>query len=64
MYVWLYVFLDCTRACVCRCDCDATCVRHGPSNGGLIYRFWAKTHKQINRTNNASKHNIYIVMYE
>ena len=20
MYVWLYVFLGCTRACVCRCD--------------------------------------------
>ena len=25
--VWLYVFLGCTRACVCRCDGDVICVR-------------------------------------
>ena len=25
MYVWLYVFLGCTRACVCRCDGDVIC---------------------------------------
>ena len=24
--VWLYVFLGCTRACVCRCDGDVICV--------------------------------------
>ena len=28
MYVWLYVFLGCTRACVCRCDGDVICVGH------------------------------------
>ena len=28
MYVWLYVFLFCTRACVCRCDGDVICVGH------------------------------------
>ena len=28
MYVWLYVFLCCTRACVCRCDGDVICVGH------------------------------------
>ena len=26
MYVWLYVFLGCTRACVRRCDSDVICV--------------------------------------
>ena len=26
--VWLYVFVGCTRACVCRCDSDAICVGH------------------------------------
>ena len=26
MKVWLYVFLGCTRACVCRCDGDVICV--------------------------------------
>ena len=26
MWVWLYVFLDCTRACVCGCDGDIICV--------------------------------------
>ena len=31
MYVWLYVFLGCTRACVCRCDGDAICGDHGRS---------------------------------
>ena len=25
MWVWLYVFLGCTRACVCRCDGDVMC---------------------------------------
>ena len=25
MYVWLYVFLGCTRACLCRCDGDVIC---------------------------------------
>ena len=28
MYVWLYVFLGCTHACVCRCDGDVICVGH------------------------------------
>ena len=28
LYVWLYVFLGCTRACVCRCDGDVICVGH------------------------------------
>ena len=28
MYVWLYVFLAYTRACVCRCDGDVICVGH------------------------------------
>ena len=28
MYVWLYVFLGCTRACVCRCNGDVICVGH------------------------------------
>ena len=28
MYVWLYVFLGCTRACVYRCDGDVICVCH------------------------------------
>ena len=30
MYVWLcvYVFLCCTRACVCRCDGNVICVGH------------------------------------
>ena len=28
MLVWLYVFLCCTRACVCRCDGDVICVGH------------------------------------
>ena len=28
MYVWLYVFIGCTRACVCRCDGDVICVCH------------------------------------
>ena len=28
MYVWLYVFLGSTRACVCRCDDDVICVGH------------------------------------
>ena len=27
-YVWLYVFLGCIRACVCRCDGDVICVGH------------------------------------
>ena len=26
LYVWLYAFLGCTRACVCRCD--GICVGH------------------------------------
>ena len=29
MYVWLYVFLGCTRSCVCRCDGDVICIGHG-----------------------------------
>ena len=28
MYVWLYVFLGCTRACVCRYDGDIICIDH------------------------------------
>ena len=28
MYVWLFVFLGCTRACVCGCDCDNIRVVH------------------------------------
>ena len=28
MYVWLYIFPDCTRACVCGCDGDVICVGH------------------------------------
>ena len=28
MYVWLYIFLGCTRACVCGCDGDVICVDH------------------------------------
>ena len=28
MQVWLYVFLRCTRTCVCRCDGDVICVDH------------------------------------
>ena len=28
LYVWLYIFLDCTRACVCGCDGDVICVGH------------------------------------
>ena len=28
MYVWLYVFPNCTRACMCRCDGDVICIRH------------------------------------
>ena len=28
MQVWLYVFLCCTRACVCRSDGDVICVGH------------------------------------
>ena len=26
--LWLYVFLRCTHACVCRCDDDIICVGH------------------------------------
>ena len=26
--VWLYVFLGCTRTCVCGCDCDVICIGH------------------------------------
>ena len=26
MYVWLYVFLGCTLACVCGCDGDVVCL--------------------------------------
>ena len=33
MYVWLHVFLGCTRACVCRCDGDVICV--GALGGGM-----------------------------
>ena len=28
MWVWLYVFLGCTHACVCRCNGDVICVDH------------------------------------
>ena len=28
MYVLLYAFLGCTRACVCCCDGDVICVGH------------------------------------
>ena len=28
LLVWLYIFLGCTRACVCGCDGDAICVDH------------------------------------
>ena len=28
MYVWLYVFLGCTRTCVCGCECDVVCIGH------------------------------------
>ena len=28
MWVWLYVFIGCTHACVCRCDDDVICVGH------------------------------------
>ena len=28
VYVWLYVFLGCTRTCVCGCDCDVICIGH------------------------------------
>ena len=28
MYVWLYLFLGCTRACLGRCDGDVICVDH------------------------------------
>ena len=28
MWVWLYVFIGCTRACVCGCECDVACVGH------------------------------------
>ena len=28
MEVWLYVFLGCTRACVCRCDGNVICIGH------------------------------------
>ena len=27
-YVWLYVFLGCTRSCVCGSDCDVICIGH------------------------------------
>ena len=26
MYVWLYLFFDCPRTCVCGCDCDVVCI--------------------------------------
>ena len=26
--VWSYVFLGCTRTCVCGCDCDVICIGH------------------------------------
>ena len=29
MYAWLYIFIGCTRACVCGCDGDVICVGHG-----------------------------------
>ena len=28
MQIWLYVFLGCTHACMCRCDGDVICVDH------------------------------------
>ena len=28
VYVWLHVFLGCTRTCVCGCDCDVICIGH------------------------------------
>ena len=28
LYVWLHIFLGCTRACVCGCDGDVICVGH------------------------------------
>ena len=28
MWVWLYIFLGCTRACVCGCDGDVICAGH------------------------------------
>ena len=28
MQVWLYVFLCCTRVCMCICDGDVICVGH------------------------------------
>ena len=28
LQVWLYVFLGCTRACMCGCDGDVVCVGH------------------------------------
>ena len=28
MYVWLYILLGCTRACVCECNGDVICVGH------------------------------------
>ena len=28
MYVWVYIFLGCTHACVCGCDGDVICVGH------------------------------------
>ena len=38
MLVWLYVFLDCTHACVCRCDGDRhlrrPCVGEKTTPGG------------------------------
>ena len=38
MYVWLYVFLGCTRGCVCRCDGDVICVDHDLK--GWCYGWW------------------------
>ena len=28
IYAWLYVFLGCTRTCVCRCYGDVVCISH------------------------------------
>ena len=28
MLVWLYIFIGCTRVCVCGCDGDVSCVGH------------------------------------
>ena len=28
LYVWLYIVLGCTHACVCGCDVDVICVGH------------------------------------